>query len=92
MHQVAVSDVSDDGATIPRDVLRVLRASPGDTVAFVQNDDGSLVLMKALPRPVRRRLISNFVGVFATGEQRTLEQELALLQEMRYGDDLDEQS
>jgi bifunctional DNA-binding transcriptional regulator/antitoxin component of YhaV-PrlF toxin-antitoxin module len=87
MQQMAVSDVGDEGATVPRVVLRALGASSGDKVAFVERDDGSISLVKAPPTPARRRPIADFVGAFATGKQRTLEEELALLHELRYGDE-----
>lgn len=89
MQQVAVSEVADDVATIPAAVLRALGVSNGDKVAFVRNDDGSIALTKApaSPTSVTKRPLSEIVGVISTGERRSLEEELALLREIRYGDE-----
>lgn len=88
MRQVAVSEVADDMVMVPADVLRALGVSNGDKIAFVRNDDGSISLTKA-PAPTTKikRPISDFIGIFATSEQRSLEQDLALLREIRYGDE-----
>ncbi len=90
VQQIAISEVDESGATIPPLILSALGASPGDKVAFVEHDDGSISLAKASAMPTKKQPISDFIGVFATGEQRTLEEELALLRDMRYGDELDE--
>ncbi len=90
MQQIAVSEVDETGATIPPRILSALGAVPGDKIAFVANDDGSISLGKASPSATKKRPISDFIGVFATGEQRTLEEELALLRKLRYGDEIDE--
>lgn len=89
MQQVAVSEVADDAATIPADVLRALGVSNGDSVAFVRSDDGSIALTKAplTSASTAKRPIGDFVGIFATGEKRSLEEELAMLHELRYGDE-----
>jgi bifunctional DNA-binding transcriptional regulator/antitoxin component of YhaV-PrlF toxin-antitoxin module len=47
MQQVAVTEVQENGATIPAEVLRVLGVSRGDRVAFVEKDDGTITLTKA---------------------------------------------
>lgn len=88
IRQVAVSEVADDVAAIPADVLRALGVSNGDKVAFVRNDDGSISLTKAPATPAKVKWpISDFVGIFATGEKRSWEQDLAMLREIRYGDE-----
>jgi bifunctional DNA-binding transcriptional regulator/antitoxin component of YhaV-PrlF toxin-antitoxin module len=89
MPQLAVTEVKENGATIPTEVLHVLGVSTGDQVAFIENNDGSISLMKASRPATPKRPISDFVGIFATGEQRSLDEELALLREMRYGDELE---
>jgi len=86
MQQVAVTDVKDDGAAIPADVLRALGVSAGDTVAFVENDDGAISLVKAARRGPKRS-VGEFAGIFATGQDHSLEEDLALLREIRYGDE-----
>lgn len=86
MQQVAVTEIMENGTAIPQEVLNVLGVSRGDRVAFIENDDGSIALTKALP-VTQKRPISDFIGIFATGQQRSLEEELALLREMRYGDE-----
>jgi len=58
-----------------------LGVSNGDKVAFVRNDDGSM------QEQLGKRPISDFIGIFATGEKRSWEQDLALLHEIRYGDE-----
>lgn len=88
MQQVAIAEVTDDGATIPADVLRTLGAAAGDTIAFVRNDDGSLSLVKGARRRPKRS-VGEFAGIFATGERLSLEEDLALMREIRYGDELD---
>lgn len=88
MQHVATAEVKDDGAAIPADVLRTLGASAGDTIAFVQNDDGSISLVKKV-RQRPKRSVGEFAGIFATGEKRSLEEDLALMREIRYGDELD---
>ena len=92
MQQVAVSEVDQAGAVVPPHVLQALGAVPGDTVAFIENDDGSISLRKAAPTPSGKRPISEIVGVFSTGERRTPEDDKAFLHEIRYGDELDEHS
>ena len=87
---MTVTEVKEDGATIPAEVLHALGVARGDRVAFTENGDGSISLTKAPPPASSRRPISDFVGTFATGEQRSLEEELALLREMRYGDELED--
>ena len=89
MQQVAITEVKDDGTTIPTDVLRTLGASAGDTIAFVKNDDGSMSLVKGVRRGPKRS-VGEFAGIFATGEKRSLAEDLALMREIRYGDELDE--
>jgi len=89
MQQVAIAEVTDDGATIPADVLRTLGVARGDKVAFVAHDDGSISLAKAedmfpLPAPGR---IRDIVGVFSTGVPRTPADDAAFLHEVRYGDE-----
>ena len=89
MQQVAVSEVAEDAAVVPADVLRELGVSNGDKVAFVRNDDGSISLTKAPASQEQpgKRPISDFIGIFATGEKRSWEQDLAMLHEIRYGDE-----
>ena len=89
LQHVAMAEVRDDGVAIPADVLRALGASAGDTVAFVENDDGSISLVKAARRGLKRS-VGEFAGIFATGENRSLEEDLALMREIRYGDEGDE--
>lgn len=86
MQQVAVIEVRDDGAMIPVDVLRALDASAGDRVAFVENDDGSISLTKAA-RTTPKRSVGEFAGIFAMGQKRSLEEGLALMRQIRYGDE-----
>jgi bifunctional DNA-binding transcriptional regulator/antitoxin component of YhaV-PrlF toxin-antitoxin module len=88
MQQVAVTEVQENGAGIPAEVLRVLGVSRGDRVAFFENDDGSVALTKATAS-VPKRPIRDFVGIFATDVQRSLEDEVALLREIRYGDEVE---
>ncbi len=90
MQQVAVSEVDQDGVVVPLHVLRALGVAPGDKIAFVEKDDGSIALVKAANAPRVKRPISEIVGVFSTGEQRTPADDAALLREIRYGDELDE--
>ncbi len=45
MQQVAIAEMTDDGAAIPVDVLRTLGVARGDKVAFVARDDGSISLV-----------------------------------------------
>ncbi len=90
MQQVAISDVDQAGAVVPPHVLRALGAVSGDKVAFVENDNGPILLIKAASAPSGKRPISEIVGVFSTGERRTPEDDKALLREIRYGDELDE--
>ena len=92
MQQVELSEVHNGTASIPTDVLRALGVANGDKVAFVKKMDGSISLVKAPLPPADKRPISEIVGVFSTGEQRSLEDELALLREIRYGDELDERA
>jgi len=89
MQKVAVSEVAADAAVVPADVLRELGVSNGDRVAFVRNDDGSISLTKAPTTQERpgKRPISDFIGIFATGEKRSWEEERAMLHEIRYGDE-----
>jgi len=89
MQQLAVSEVADDAVTLPADVLRALGVSNGDKVAFVRKDDGSISLTKAPPTTMStaKRPISDFVGIFSTGEKRSWEEDLAMLHEIRYGDE-----
>ena len=89
MQQVAVSEVAEDAAMIPADVLRALGVSNGDKVAFVRKDDGSISLTKATSTTMStaKRPISDFVGIFSTGEKRSWEEDLAMLHEIRYGDE-----
>jgi bifunctional DNA-binding transcriptional regulator/antitoxin component of YhaV-PrlF toxin-antitoxin module len=87
MQQVAVTEVQESGATIPAEVLRALGVSSGDRVAFFENDDGTIALTKATSS-TSKRPIRDFVGIFATNDQRSLDEELALLREMRYGDEV----
>jgi len=87
MQQVAIAEVTDDGA-IPADVLRTLGAAAGDTIAFVRNDDGSLSLVKGARRRPKPS-VGEFAGIFARGEKRSLKEDLALMREIRYGDELD---
>lgn len=89
MQQVAVADVKDDGAAIPADVLRALGVSAGDRVAFVANDDGTISIVKAALREPKRS-VGAFAGIFATGQNHSLEGDLAPLREIRYGDECDE--
>ncbi len=89
LQQVAISDVDQAGAVVLPHVLRALGAVPGDKVAFVENDDGSISLTKAALAPSGKRPISEIVGVFSTGERRTPEDDKALLREIRYGDEID---
>lgn len=70
-------------------MLRALDASAGDRVAFVENDDGSIYLMKAAPTTTKRS-VGDFAGIFATGQKRSLEEGLALMREIRYGDEREE--
>jgi len=85
MQQVAVSEVDQDGVVVPLHVLRTLGVAPGDKIAFVEKDDGSIALVKAANAPRVKRPISEIVGVFSTGEQRTPEDDAALLREIRQG-------
>jgi bifunctional DNA-binding transcriptional regulator/antitoxin component of YhaV-PrlF toxin-antitoxin module len=85
---VAVTEVKESGAMIPAEVLRALGVSRGDCIAFVEKDDGTIALTKAAPSG-QKRPIGDFVGIFATDDQRTLDEELALLREMRYGDEVE---
>jgi len=89
MHQVAITEVTDDGAIVPADVLRTLGAARGDKVAFVTHDDGSISLAKAVdasPSPASGR-IRDIVGVFSTDTPRTPADDAAFLREVRYGDE-----
>jgi bifunctional DNA-binding transcriptional regulator/antitoxin component of YhaV-PrlF toxin-antitoxin module len=88
MQQVAVTEVQENGATIPTEVLRALGVARGDRVAFVAKDDGTIALTKAAP-PGQKRPIRDFIGILSTNDQRSLDQELALLREMRYGDEVE---
>jgi bifunctional DNA-binding transcriptional regulator/antitoxin component of YhaV-PrlF toxin-antitoxin module len=95
MQQVAITEVTDDGAAIPADVLRTLGVARGDKVAFVARDDGSISLAKAggpFPAlaPASGR-IRDIVGVFSTGVPRTLADDAAFLREVRYGDEPDDE-
>ena len=90
MQQVAISDVDQAGAVVPPHVLRALGAVPGDTVAFVENDDGSISLMKA-GRRRSKRSVGEFAGIFATGRKQSLAEDLTLLREIRYGDEIADQ-
>jgi len=91
MQQLAVSEVAKDAVTVPADVLHALGVSNGDKVAFVRNDDGAIVLTKTRsqspPKSTVKRPISDIVGVISTGERRSWEEELAMLHELRYGDE-----
>jgi len=87
MQQLAVSEVAKDAATVPADVLHALGVSNGDKVAFVRNDDGSILLTKTRSESTAKRPISDIVGVISTGERRSWEEELAMLHELRYGDE-----
>lgn len=89
MQDITIAEVKDDGAAIPADVLRSLGASAGDTVAFVRNDDGSISLVKGARRG-HKRSVGEFAGIFTTADAASLEEDLALLREIRYGDELDE--
>ncbi len=86
MQHVAIADVGDNGATIPDDVLRALGAATGDAVAFVEGDGGTISLVK-VSRKGSKRSIGDFAGIFSAGYQGSLEAELALLQDIRYGDE-----
>ena len=88
MQQMAVTEVKENGATIPPEVLHALGVSRGDRIAFIDNGDGTIALTKAAPSTAKRP-ISDFIGIFATDDRRSLEQELALMREMRYGDDVE---
>jgi bifunctional DNA-binding transcriptional regulator/antitoxin component of YhaV-PrlF toxin-antitoxin module len=88
MQQVAVTEVQENGTPIPAEVLRALGVSRGDRVAFFESDDGTIALIKATPS-VPKRPIRDFVGIFATDVQRSLEEEIALMREMRYGDEVE---
>lgn len=92
MQKVELSEVRNGTASIPADVLHALGAANGDKVAFVKKMDGSISLVKAAHPPADKQPISEIVGVFSTGEQRSLEEELALLREIRYGDELEERA
>jgi len=86
LRHIAIAEVTDDGATIPAAVLRALNACAGDTVAFIANDEGSISLMKGSPQGPKRS-VGAFAGIFATGEARSLEADLALMREIRHGDE-----
>ncbi len=92
MQQVAIAEVTDDGAAIPVDVLRTLGVARGDKVAFVARDDGSISLAKAedTSPPPASGPIRDIVGVFATGVPRTPADDAAFLHEVRYGDESDD--
>lgn len=83
MQQVEISEVHDGAAAISANVLRALGISNGDRIAFVKQDHGSISLVKAPVRPATKRPMSEIVGMFSTGEQRLLEEDLALLHEIR---------
>ena len=87
MQHVAVTEVKENGATIPAEVLSALGVSRGDRIAFFENDDGTIALTKATASAPKRP-IRDFVGIFATDGQRSLDEEVALLREMRYGDEV----
>ncbi len=89
MRQIASTEVTDDGAAIPADVLRMLAVSAGDAIAFVTNDDGSISLMKGRHRGPKRS-VGAFAGIFSTEAGTSLEEDLALVREIRYGDELDQ--
>ena len=86
MRHIAVADMTEDGAAIPSQVLSALGLSTGDRIAFHENDDGSILVAKA-PPTAHKRPVGDYIGIFSEGRQRSLEEELALLREMRYGDE-----
>ncbi len=86
MQQVAIATVGDEGAAIPDNVLQALGVVTGDKVAFVESDDGTISLAK-VARKGPKRSVGDFAGLFAAGYQGSLEAELALTREIRYGDE-----
>lgn len=85
--ETVVADVGANGAVVPREVLQVLGAAPGDRIAFVNKQDGSVaVTVTSVKRP-RKKSFAEFIGLFNANAGPSLEDELARVRELRRGDD-----